>query len=54
MSGLLKALLWILLLPFKIIMLPFTLVGIIQKVFIGLLIVVVVALVVIVAMNLPS
>ena len=47
MSGLLKALLWILMLPIKLIMLPFTVVGTIQKVMFTLLIIVIIVVVVV-------
>lgn len=48
MSGLLKALLWILMLPIKLIMLPFTVVGMMQKVMVAILIIVVVVVVVLI------
>ena len=52
MSGLLKALLWILMLPIKLIMLPFTVAGTIQKVMFTLLIIVIIVVVVLVIVNL--
>ena len=54
MSAVLKALLWIIMLPIKLIMLPFTVVGMIQKVIFTLLIIAVVAVVVIVIINSSS
>ena len=54
MSAIFKVLLWVLMLPIKLLMLPFTVIGIMQKVMVTLLIVVVVALVVIIVINLPS
>ncbi len=52
MSAILKVLLWILMLPIKLVMLPFTVVGMIQKAIITLLIIAVVVIVVLVAINL--
>ena len=52
MSGLLKALLWILMLPIKLIMLPFTVAGMVQKVMFTLLIIVIIVVVVLVIVNL--
>ena len=54
MSAVLKALLWIIMLPIKLIMLPFTIVGIMQKVMVTFLIIAVVAVAVIVIIYLPS
>ena len=48
MSAIMKALLWALMLPVKLIMLPFTVVGFIQKVMAAILIVAVVVVVVVV------
>ncbi len=48
MSAILKGLLWVLMLPIKLIMLPFTVVGVMQRIFAALLIIAVVVLVVVV------
>lgn len=48
MSAILKALLWVLMLPIKLLMLPFTVIGVMQKIFAALLITVVAVLVVLV------
>ena len=48
MSAILKALLWVLMLPIKLLMLPLTVVGFMQKIFAALLIIAVAVLVVVV------
>ncbi len=48
MSAVLKALLWIIMLPIKLIMLPLTVAGMIQKVIFTILIIVIIVIVVLV------
>ena len=52
MSAIIKGLLWILMLPIKLIMLPFTLVGIMQKIMATLLVGVVVVIAIFIIVNL--